>query len=63
MNHLVHVYDSMYSYNSPHACVQVACLLHTTKPSFTLPFVDLHEQDRCNDCGAFAAAFATIPWF
>ena len=59
----VYVYDSLFSYSSPCLRAQVACLLHTTKPSFTLAFVDLHKQDGYNDCGVFAVAFATALCF
>ena len=60
---VVHVYDSMFSYSSPCLHAQVACLLHTTKPSFKLAFVDLHKQDGYNDCGVFAVAFAATLCF
>ena len=53
----------MFSYSSPCLRAQVACLLHTTKPSFTLAFVDLHKQDGYNDCGVFAVAFAATLCF
>ena len=42
---------------------QVTCLLHTSKPRLTLTFVDLHKQDRFNDCGVFAVTFTTALCF
>ena len=59
----IYVYDSLFSYSSPCLRAQVACLLHTSKPRFTLTFVDLHKQDGFNDCGVFAVAFATALCF
>ena len=47
---VVQVYDSMFSYSSPSLRAQVACLLHTSKPSFVLNFVDIHKQVGHNDC-------------
>ena len=37
----------------------MASLLHTSKPQFTLNFLDVHKQDGYNDCRVFAVAFAT----
>ena len=54
----VQVYDSMFSYSSQCLRAQVACILHTNKPSFKLQFVDVHLQDGSNDCGIFSIAYA-----
>ena len=34
----------------------MACLLHTSKPSFV--FVNVHKQVGHNDCGVFSVAYA-----
>ena len=53
----------MFSYSSPSLRAQVACLLHTTKPSFVLNFVDVHKQVGHNDCGVFSIAHAVFLCF
>lgn len=55
---VVQVYDSMFSYSTSSLRAQVACLLHTCKPSFVLNFVDVHKQVGHNDCGVFSVAYA-----
>ena len=59
----IQVYDSIFSYSTSLLRAQVACLLHTSKPSFVLNFVNVHKQVGHNDCGVFSVACAVALCF
>lgn len=52
------VYDSMPASHSSTLTRQVAAIMKSPEPAFTMRYINVQMQNGANDCGLFAVAFA-----
>ena len=55
---MVNVYDSAAKYSTHRNKEEIAALLHTTKDTITLQYMNVQHQYGGSDCGLYALAFA-----